>query len=85
MWFVQVLALTDAPLRKVVGTSAFRDPGAMVENVLQVLGFPIDIDELARTAVLCTKGSGGTLTVEMNYAFGSVRPGKSIRDGAPIK
>ena len=42
-----VLGVTDAPPRQVVGTSAVRDPGGMVEKVLQVLGFRVDIDELA--------------------------------------
>jgi len=42
-----VLGVADKPPRPVVGTQAFRDPVVMSEKVFEVLGFRVDIEDVA--------------------------------------
>lgn len=42
-----VLGVANKPPRPVVGTQAFRDPVEMAEKLFQVLGFRVDIEEVA--------------------------------------
>src|SRR5882724_3329455 len=42
-----LLGVTDRPPRTIVGTQAFRDPVATAERLLDVVGFRVDIDEVA--------------------------------------
>jgi ATP-dependent DNA helicase RecG len=42
-----VLGIADTPPRPVVGTQAFRNPIAIEEKLLQVLGFRVDVEEAA--------------------------------------
>lgn len=42
-----VLGVANKPPRPVIGTQAFRDPVEMAEKLFQVLGFRVDIEEVA--------------------------------------
>lgn len=42
-----LLGIADRPPRRVVGTRAFNNPVKMAEKLFQVVGFPVDIEEVA--------------------------------------
>ena len=48
-----VLGVTNASPRRVVGTAAFRNPASVEGKVLQVLGFRVEIEELAHPNGRC--------------------------------